>query len=398
MNAFWWLSSHQREFMVSSEELGGLLTAGMSPSTHLLWVSALQRTLLGWQGVPWSGSGMTEPPRRLSPSDWRPESLWTQAFCSRAWKELVGEPPRSLDGELVLGRWPMSLGKNRRRRPEVGLRPTGWASRSCTTWKGTTWSGPCSPPTLASLWALRPAGLCSVCPTWPPLSFCRCLRHLFPVLGRDFPFSPQLVFSSFFLQEHAQRGVLSPPCKVCRPQFDYSLFRRRACFCQARSWPQRVSFELTGLLLWLYSLLQRDRELGDTRGCVGLIRPCMPAASTGLGTSWGLRQDLLSACASGNVGWAKTAFSSSEPTLRAWPRLPPAQSLLPVAHGLWGSGLDVLWVGGSPDHLGDAALLLSPQKGSDTDWGQSTLKLGSPANLVVGPGEGEMQGCAWQLE
>lgn len=42
--------------------------------------------------MPWSGSGLTEPPRRLCPSDWRSESLWTQAFCSRAWKALVGEP------------------------------------------------------------------------------------------------------------------------------------------------------------------------------------------------------------------------------------------------------------------------------------------------------------------
>lgn len=99
------------------------------------------------------------------PSDWKSVSLWTHAFCSRAWKGLDREPPLRLNREPVLWHWPVSPGKNRRW-PTWSLDPHAEQTDGAEYGRGPCDPARLYPSTLVSLTALHPTGLHSADPTW----------------------------------------------------------------------------------------------------------------------------------------------------------------------------------------------------------------------------------------
>lgn len=210
-------------------------------------------------GCPRCAGGWTEPLRRLSPAAGRAASLDTWLLQQ-------------------------SLGRTGRRAPFWG-----WTENRSSG------GGPChlarrgprdlarvSLPALASPTAPHPTGLHSACPTCPvhlqvlALSLCSS--------GKNLSLFSTVVFPSFFLHEHSQSGFLSPPRKACcSPVWLFSIspsclfLSSQVLATESIMCIERLASLSSVFLARLWACWIVDR--------VVLIRHCMPAASTVLGTS-----------------------------------------------------------------------------------------------------------------
>lgn len=142
-------------------------------------------------GCPRCAGGWTEPLRRLSPAAGRAASLDTRLLQQ-------------------------SLGRPRLRAPFWGWtenRSSGGGPGHLAR-RGPRDLAQVFLPTLASPTAPHPTGLRSACPTCQhprPPAGARALSSS----GKNLSLFSTVVFPSFFLHEHSQSGLLSPPWKAC---------------------------------------------------------------------------------------------------------------------------------------------------------------------------------------